>query len=161
MGSCAMKQEQPSVHSNNPPRPMKSVSSKTLNDLISQNESIRYNAYQDILSKTSYNDLKPLMYTIKSNAIRQSAPNNLKLVIQLAKKYAGVEPIDLQTLEYIYKHDWKKAKLTLNDFLTSNKFTPEASDYIRHNNISISNSKVNNSIPPAAIQQTNLKSFMK
>lgn len=49
---------------------MKSVSSKTLNDLISQNESIRYNAYQDILSKTSYNDLKPLMYTIKSNAIR-------------------------------------------------------------------------------------------
>lgn len=49
---------------------MKTVSSKTLNDLISQNESIRFNAYQEILAKTSYNDLKPLMFTIKSNAIR-------------------------------------------------------------------------------------------
>lgn len=140
---------------------MKTVSSKTLNDLTSLNESIRFNAYQEILTKSSYQDLKPLMYNIKSNAIRESAPNNLKLVIQIAKKYSGVDPIDLETLEYIYKHDWKKAKLTLNDFLTTNKFTPEASDYIRHNNLSVSNSKINNSTPQNAIQQTNLKSFMK
>jgi hypothetical protein len=67
----------------------------------------------------------------------------------------------METLEYIYKHDWKRAKLTLNDFITTNRFTPEASDYIRHNIVSVSNSKINNSTPQTAIQQTNLKSFMK
>lgn len=35
------------------------------------------------------------MYTIKSNGIRESSPNNLKLVIQFVKKYAGIDPIDL------------------------------------------------------------------
>ena len=35
------------------------------------------------------------MYVIKSNAIRESSPNNLKSVIQIAKKHAGLDPIDL------------------------------------------------------------------
>ena len=51
--------------------------------------------------------------------------------------------------------------MTLNDFIATSKFTPEASDYIRHNSIAISNSKVNSLTPPAAIQQSNLKHFMK
>lgn len=51
--------------------------------------------------------------------------------------------------------------MTLNDFIATSKFTPEASDYIRHNAIAVSNSKVNSSTPPNAVQQTNLKHFMK
>jgi hypothetical protein len=35
------------------------------------------------------------MYVIKSNAIKESSPNNLKALIQIAKKYAGLDPIDL------------------------------------------------------------------
>ena len=102
-----------------------------------------------------------MMYSIKSNGIKESSPNVLKLVLQIVKKYAGLDPIDLETLEYVYKHDWRKAKFLLQDFHSSNKFTPEASDFIRHNNIAVSNSKPNASIPPAAAQATTLKSFMR
>jgi hypothetical protein len=63
-------------------------------------------------------------------------------------------------LEYIYKHDWKKAKITLQDFLSSNKFTPEASDYIRHNSVAVSNSKFNSSIPQNTAPQKSLRGFI-
>lgn len=49
---------------------MKAVTSKVITDLISTNESVRYNAYQEIITKTNYSDLKPLMYSIKSNGIK-------------------------------------------------------------------------------------------
>lgn len=134
---------------------------KILNDLISVNESVRFTAYQEIISKTNYADLKPLMYSIKSNGIKESSPNVLKLVLQIVKKYAGLDPIDMETLEYVYKHDWRRAKLLLQEFHSNNKFTPEASDYIRHNNIAVSNSKPNASVPAAAAQLVTLKGFMR
>lgn len=101
------------------------------------------------------------MYSIKSNGIKESSPNVLKLVLQIVKKYAGLDPIDMETLEYVYKHDWRKAKFLLQDFHSNNKFTPEASDFIRHNNITLSNNKSNPSVPPAATQTINLKGFMR
>lgn len=100
------------------------------------------------------------MFIIKSNTIRESSPNNLKLILQIVKKYCGLDPIDMETLEFVYKHDWKKAKLILQDFHNNNKFTTEASDYIRHNNIAVSNSKAATT-PQGVIQQTTIKSFMK
>lgn len=156
-----MKPEEASVLSSVQNKPMKTVPGKVFNDLISTNESVRYNAYQEIITKTSYVDLKPLMYSIKSNGIRESSPNVLKQVLQIVKKYAGIDPIDMETLEYVYKHDWRRAKLLLQDFHSNSKFTPEASDYIRHNNIAVSNSKPNASVPQAAAQIVTLKGFIR
>ncbi len=102
------------------------------------------------------------MFQIKSNTIRESGPNNLKLVLQIARKYSGTEPIDMETLDYVYKHDWRKAKISLQDFLSNNKFTPQASDYIRHNSsVAVSNSKVSYASSLNSPPATTLKSFMK
>lgn len=156
-----MKPEEPSVLSSVMNKPMKTVTNKVMANLVSTSESERYNAYQEILSKTSYVDLRPLMYSIKSNGIRESSANVLRLVLQIAKKYAGIDPIDTETLEYVYKHDWRRAKILLQEFHTSNKFTTEACDLIRHYNLNASNSKPNGSVPPAAAQVVTLKIFMK
>lgn len=161
MKNTKIKPEEPSVLSSVLNKPMKTVTNKVITDLISTNETVRYNAYQEIITKTNYADLKPLMYSIKSNGIKESSPNVLKLVLQIVKKYAGLDPIDMETLDYVYKHDWRRAKLLLQDFHANNKFTPEASDFIRHSNIAVSNSKPNASVPHAAAQIVTLKGFMK
>lgn len=46
------------------------------------------------------------------------------MVISIAKKYSGMDPIDMETLEFVLKHDWRKSKQLIQDFMNNNKFTP-------------------------------------
>jgi dissimilatory sulfite reductase (desulfoviridin) alpha/beta subunit len=63
------------------------------------------------------------MKQIKVNSVRESSPNILKTIIQIAKKYVNGGVIDTELAEFLIKHDWKKYKQQIQDFIQSNKLT--------------------------------------
>ena len=84
-----------------------------LEDIASQSESIRTNAYKILANKFLAKDIRQFMPQIKQNAVRESSPALLKLVLQVAKKYANNGVAELELMEFLTKHDWKKNKTLL------------------------------------------------
>lgn len=105
-----------------------------LNQLSSPHETARLNAYQQIIAKCPVT--RDAIYRIKAKAIRECSPVILKVIIQIIKKYSTSELIDLDSLEFLCMHDWKKCRALFTEFIQTNKFTFAAQDYIK-NNISL------------------------
>lgn len=85
----------------------------------------------------------------------------MKIVLSLVNKYCGNDLVDLETLTFLEKHDWKKAKNLLSDFLSIHKLTPEAHDHAKLSNIVVSTNKSTLLMQNNTINPYNLRNFMK
>jgi hypothetical protein len=111
-----------------------SILQMQLNDLSSQSEAVRLNSYQQIASKSpSLKDKDGIYFTLKSKATKESSPNILKLILLIVKKYSPSDTIDLESIEFLCMHDWRKCKHLLTEFVQANRISQAAEDYIRNN----------------------------
>ena len=63
---------------------------------------------------------------IMKNSLKESSPAILKNILTIAKKHINNTIGDLELAEFIVKHDWKRSKNILLEFLQAHKFIPEA-----------------------------------
>ena len=78
-----------SINSNGEYKVPRTLNLNYLDDISAPNESIRAAAYQQIANKYLSRDIRQFLRQIKVNALKESAPNILKNVLQIAKKHAN------------------------------------------------------------------------
>lgn len=122
----ALRDDNSSITSNNgEAKVSRKVNLEHLKDISSKNEHIRAHAYQQIASLYLKSDMKQHLRTIKANCVSESTPHILKNILQIAKKYMNNGPGDFEIAEFIVKHEWKRAKPMLQEFLQGQRFSPE------------------------------------
>lgn len=72
------------------------------------------------------------MFHIKSKALKESAPGILNQILAIVKKYCGSDVIELETIQFLCKHDWRKNKPVFQQFINSSKLSLNAEEYYRH-----------------------------
>lgn len=71
------------------------------------------------------------MKTIKNNSMKESSPTILKSILQIAKKYVNGSIVDLDLAEFLVKHDWKKMKQQVQEFIQNSKIGSEADELMK------------------------------
>lgn len=91
----------------------RSLSLSCLDDISSASEAVRTAAYQQIATKFLSKDVRQFIKQMRNNSVKESSPTILKLIIQIAKKYVNNGTAELELVEFLIKHDWKKSKQLL------------------------------------------------
>ena len=94
--------------------------------------------------------------------LRESSPNILKTIISLVKKASGTVNVD--HLELLLYHDWKRCKYLLTDFIQTSKLSLPALEYVKNMGIISSlpnNNRRNidreqNQMPSLSVGQSNM-----
>ena len=74
--------------------------------------------------------------------MKESSPTILKSILQIAKKYVNGGTVDLDLAEFLAKHDWKKMKQLIMEFIQNNKINSEADELIKTITSSFNNTKM-------------------
>ena len=82
--------------------------------------------------------------------MRESSPNILKVIISLVKKASGIVNVD--HLELLTYHDWKKCKYLLNEFIQTSKLSLPALEYVKNMGL-VSSQPTNNRRMPVDREQ--------
>ena len=104
---------------------------------------------------------------MKSKAICESNFNILNFIITIARKSCSGRQVELETMEFLGKHDWRRGKHLLEKFVSTHTLSLAAEEYYRQmmENLSLgrtnSSSSMIQNAPSVAASQVTLKALVR